>query len=121
MSHPTPYTSIESIKGIERQRYHHFFNLALFLAVLTGFEIIAIFLPFSRHTLLTLLIECSVIKFIGVVLWFMHIIYDRMILLWVFLSGLIIACGTVYALMKLFSPVDVDHALYAEEQATSSF
>lgn len=107
-------TSLKQIKAIENQRYHQFFNLGVFLCVLTGLEIVAIFLPFMRSVLLTLLIICSIIKFIGVILWFMHLIYDRMLLLWIFLSGLFIATGTVYALMHLFIRDDVDLSAYVE-------
>lgn len=102
------HPSTKSIREIENKRYHQFFNLAIFLAALTGVEIIAIFLPFARPILLTFLIACSVVKFFGVILWFMHLIYDNLMLFWVFLAGLVIAFGTVYALSHLFEQSDLD-------------
>ncbi len=105
--------SLKHIKAVENRRYHTFFNLAIFLAALTGIEIVAIFLPFMRPALLVLLVGCSIIKFFGVIMWFMHLIYDRPLLLWVFITGLAIAIGTVLALMELFVQSDVDVTAHA--------
>lgn len=110
MSHSIDF---KEIKRIENERYHAFFNLAVILAVLTGLEIVAIFLPFLRSTLMTLLVVCSVIKFFAVILWFMHLIYDSFFLFAVFLSGLAIAFGTVWALLYLFDPADMDATYHA--------
>lgn len=92
----------------ENQRYHAFINLALFLAVLTGIEIVIIFLPWSFWLIMTGLIVLSLIKFICVILWFMHLIYDKILLFWLFMAGLVLAGGTMIALLVLFSPKDVD-------------
>jgi cytochrome c oxidase subunit 4 len=92
----------------ENRKYHAFINLGLFLAVLTGIEIVIIFFPWDPMVLLWGLIILSVIKFIGVIVWFMHLIYDRVLLTIFFMSGLIIATGTVIALMLLFSSREVD-------------
>jgi cytochrome c oxidase subunit 4 len=103
---------LQSIKREENKRYHAFFNLAVILSVLTGLEIIAIFLPFLRSTLMTLLVVCSLVKFFAVIFWFMHLIYDSLYLFWIFLTGLLIALGTVWALMYLFDPADLDTSLH---------
>jgi hypothetical protein len=55
-----------------------------------------------------ILVVLSLIKFACVIAWFMHLIYDKLLLTLVFMSGLIIATGTVAALMLLFSAGDVD-------------
>ncbi|MGJ3242978.1 MAG: cytochrome C oxidase subunit IV family protein [Opitutales bacterium] len=92
----------------ENRKYHAFINLGLFLAVLTGIEIVIIFFPWNAMLILWGLILLSVIKFAAVITWFMHLIYDRVLLTFFFLAGLIIATGTVIALMLLFSDREVD-------------
>lgn len=94
----------------ENKRYHTFLNIAMALAMITGIEIVIIFIPFAYWVLLTGLTVLSVIKFAFVILWFMHLIYDKMLLFLLFLSGMLLATGTMVALLLLFSPADVDWA-----------
>ncbi|MEM8550029.1 MAG: cytochrome C oxidase subunit IV family protein [Verrucomicrobiota bacterium] len=105
MSHAASH---EELMRVENERYHTFINIALFLAVLTGIEIVIIFLPWAFWIIMTGLVVLSLIKFICVILWFMHLIYDKILLFWLFLTGLIIATGTMIALLLLFSADDVD-------------
>ena len=92
----------------ETRRYHHFITLALWLAIITGVEIVAIFLPLSAGLLLAGLGILSLVKFFAVILWFMHLIYDHRLLFWLFMSGLLLACATFTALVVLFSFDRVD-------------
>jgi len=92
----------------ENKKYHEFINLGLFLAVLTGIEIVIIFFPWNPWLIFWVLVVLSVIKFACVIAWFMHLIYDKLLLTLVFLSGMIIATGTVTALMLLFDFKYVD-------------
>ena len=92
----------------ETRRYHHFITLALWLAVITGVEIVAIFLPVPAGIVLTGLVVLSLVKFFAVILWFMHLIYDHRLLLWLFLAGLLLAAATFTALVALFSFSRVD-------------
>jgi cytochrome c oxidase subunit 4 len=92
----------------ETRRYHHFITLALWLSVITGAEIVLIFLPVPMAVVLSILILLSVGKFFAVILWFMHLIYDKRLLFWVFLSALLLALGTFAALLALMSPDRVD-------------
>jgi len=92
----------------ETRRYHHFITLALWLAVITGSEIVVIFLPLPVALVLGVLGVLSVVKFFAVVLWFMHLIYDARLLFWLFLSGLVLACVTFTALISLFSTERID-------------
>lgn len=110
MSHPT--TIGELIKQ-EGQRYHTFINLALFLAVLTGIEIVIIFLPWPFWLIMTVLVVLSVIKFVCVILWFMHLIYDKMLCLYLFVTGMVLATGTMIALLVLFHPEDLDYDAFS--------
>lgn len=97
-----------SIIRTEQARYHHFITLALWLAVITAFEVVLIFLPFPEGVILGTLVTLSVVKFFAVITWFMHIVYDRKILFYLFLSGLAIAFATVVALLFIFEPDKVD-------------
>jgi len=105
MSHATTW---KEAAQLENARYHAFFNLAMILAVLTGIEIVIIFLPWAHWLVMSGLIILSVIKFFAVILWFMHLIYDKILLFWLFTTGLVLATGTMIALLLLFSPNEVD-------------
>ena len=59
----------------ENNRYYAFVNLALILAAVTGIELVLVYLPFPRPIIFTILISLSLFKFIGVVAWFMHLIF----------------------------------------------
>ena len=91
----------------EIRRYHLFVNVAIFLSLVTMSEIVLIFLPFSFWVVLSLLIVLSLVKFFCVILWFMHLIFDKVVLFSLFLFGLLAAIGTATALIFLFSPEDV--------------
>lgn len=98
----------DEVRKAENDKYFHFINLGLFLAVLTGIEIVVIFFPWNPYLVFWILVILSLIKFVCVIAWFMHLIYDKLILTLVFLTGLIIGTGTVAALLLLFSRSDVD-------------
>lgn len=105
MSHPATFNEL---LDQENQRYHAFINLALFLAVLTGIEIVIIFLPWPFWVIMSSLLVMSAIKFVAVILWFMHLIYDKLLCLYLFTAGMILATGTMIALLALFDNEDVD-------------
>jgi cytochrome c oxidase subunit 4 len=109
---PLNYPEENPIFAAETKRYHAFINLSLFLAFVTSVEIVLIFMPFAKWVLISVLVFLSVVKFFCVILWFMHLIYDKIMLFLIFLSGLMIATGTVTALLYLFTPEDMDKALY---------
>ncbi len=102
-AHAASLVADRALLAEETRRYHHFITLALWLAVITGVEIVAIFLPLAPWVLLLGLGILSVVKFFAVVLWFMHLIYDARLLLWLFVAGLVLACATFTALVALFS------------------
>jgi len=114
MAHTASY---EELVETENQRYHTFINIAMALAVITGIEIVIIFLPFSFAVIMTSLIVLSVIKFIAVILWFMHLIYDKILCFYLFLAGMIIATGTLVALLALMDREDVDMEVYGLDTA----
>lgn len=93
--------SRETLEG-ESKRYFTFFNVILTLIAMTFLELIMIILPFHEYVLLAALVVLSVVKF-GLVIWyFMHLRWDQIFLTALFMLGLILASGTVAALMLLF-------------------
>jgi cytochrome c oxidase subunit 4 len=99
--------------AVETERYHHFITLALWLAAITGVEIVLIFLPVSPVVILTVLSLLSAIKFFAVILWFMHLIYDARLLFWLFFAGLALAFATFTAMIILFSVDRIDTKWFA--------
>ncbi len=97
----------------EVRRYHHFITLALWLAAITGAEIVLIFLPIPPLVVLTVLSLMSAGKFFAVILWFMHLIYDKKLLFWLFLTGLLLAFATFAALISLFGVDRIDTKWFA--------
>lgn len=97
----------------EVRRYHHFIVLALWLAVVTGAEIVLIFLPLPAPLIFAILALMSAGKFFAVILWFMHLIYDHRLLFWVFFAGLALTFATYAALLMLFSVDRIDTRWFA--------
>ncbi len=96
----------------EQKKYFTFMNLAFLMTALTGIELVIIFLPFPGSMLIFgSLIFLSLVKFIGVIFWFMHLIYDGKLLTIIFLFGMVLAAGTATALLLIFSDKHVDKDL----------
>jgi len=95
-------------KDSETARYHTFVNLALILAAITGVELVLVYMPFHDIFIFCTLTALSLFKFFAVVAWFMHLIYDKLILTLAFATGLAIATGTFLALGFLLSRDWVD-------------
>ena len=104
LSTPSPDTDHSS----EEQKYHAFISLAMILAAITGIELVLVYIPLNDIVILTVLIVLSLFKFIGVITWFMHLVYDKLLLTLAFSTGLVIATGTVIALMFIMDHSFVD-------------
>lgn len=98
----------ESHKDSETEKYHTFVNLALGLAAITGVELVLVYLPFNSVFIFTVLLSLSLFKFVAVIAWFMHLIYDKLLLTLAFGTGMVIATGTFIALGSLISRSNVD-------------
>jgi cytochrome c oxidase subunit 4 len=92
----------------EEQKYHAFINLALVLAAITGIELVLVYLPINGTFIFATLVSLSLFKFFSVIAWFMHLLYDKLILTLAFGTGLSIASGTVVALMFIMDRGFVD-------------
>ena len=84
----------------ESQRFFTFFNLSMILVAITGLEIVIIYIQtFEGSTIIGVLFATSILKFIGVVWWFMHLRWDKILNTVLFLMGLVIALGTFFAVI----------------------
>src|SRR5580692_10139665 len=101
MSEPT---SIASANGheLEESKFGLFVEIAMLLAVITGLELVTVYLPFMKWLLVTVLVVLSTVKFMFVIFYFMHLRWDKAFCTILFFIGLILAGGTMWALLKLF-------------------
>lgn len=86
----------------EHQKYFTFFNVALAMIAITAIELVIVYIPINQTFVLSSLAVLSLVKFLGVIWWFMHLRWDRALCTVLFMIGLLVATGTVTALMFLF-------------------
>ena len=89
--------------GHDANKFHIYVQIAMLLAVITGVEIIAVYLPFAKWLIVTALVTLSTVKFMFVIFYFMHLRWDKPFCTILFFIGLILAGGTMWALLQLFS------------------
>jgi cytochrome c oxidase subunit 4 len=87
----------------EQSKFWIFVQLAMLLAVITGLELVTVYLPFMKWILVTVLVVLSTVKFMFVIFYFMHLRWDKAFCTILFFIGLVLASGTMWALLKLFS------------------
>ena len=86
----------------DESKFQIYVQIAMLLAVITGVEIIAVYLPFAKWLLITALVVLSVVKFMFVIFYFMHLRWDKPFCTILFFIGLVLAAGTMWALLQLF-------------------
>jgi cytochrome c oxidase subunit 4 len=84
-------------------RFHTFMQIAMALAIITGVEIVIIFIPIAAWIQYTTLAVLSLVKFLAVIFYFMHLRWDRPFCTILFFIGLILGGGTAGALLLLFA------------------
>ena len=84
-------------------KYQIYVQIAMLLAVITGVEIIGVYLPFAKWLIVTMLVVLSTVKFMFVIFYFMHLRWDKPFCTILFFIGLVLASGTMWALLTLFS------------------
>lgn len=87
--------------GENQGKFHIFVQLAMILAVITGVEILVIYLPLAKAIITTVLIVLSLVKFMLVIFIFMHLRWDRAFCTILFFIGLVLAGGTMAALLAI--------------------
>lgn len=83
-------------------KFQIYVQIAMLLAVITGIEIVVVYLPFAKWIVVTTLVVLSIVKFMYVIFYFMHLRWDKPFCTILFFIGLILATGTVWALLALF-------------------
>lgn len=93
---------VDSHLAEEHKKYFTFFNLSVALILITAVELVIVYVPISPVLVMTSLVVMSGFKFLAVIWWFMHLRWDLILCTVVFMTGMVIATGTVTALMFLF-------------------
>ena len=104
MSAPTSAASLPApaAHGHGESKFQIYVQIAMLLAVITGVEIVAVYLPFAKWLLVTALVVLSTVKFMFVIFYFMHLRWDKPFCTILFFIGLVLAGGTMWALLALF-------------------
>jgi cytochrome c oxidase subunit IV len=87
----------------ESSKFQIYVEIAMLLAIITGIEIVVVYLPFAKWLLVTTLAVLSAVKFLFVIFYFMHLRWDKPFCTILFFIGLVLAGGTMWALLALFS------------------
>ena len=104
----------------EASKFHIFVQLAMILAVITGVEIVLIYIPLAKWLIVTSLVTLSAVKFMLVIFIFMHLKWDKLFCTILFFIGLVLAGGTVAALLAIFKTEDAK-PLTSEEAASIDY
>jgi cytochrome c oxidase subunit 4 len=87
---------------LEKSKFGLYVEIAMLLAVITGLELVTVYLPFMKWLLVSVLVVLSTVKFMFVIFYFMHLRWDKAFCTILFFIGLVLAGGTMFALLKLF-------------------
>lgn len=86
----------------EPSKLHTYVQIAMILSVITGIEIVLIYLPLAKWLVISALCLLSAVKFMFVIFYFMHLRWDKPFCTILFFIGLVLATGTVWALLAIF-------------------
>jgi cytochrome c oxidase subunit IV len=100
MSEHAPAPAAEH--ALEQSKFGLYVEIAMLLAVITGLELVTVYLPFMKWLLISVLVVLSTVKFMFVIFYFMHLRWDKAFCTILFFIGLVLAGGTMWALLKLF-------------------
>jgi cytochrome c oxidase subunit 4 len=105
-------------------KFHLFVQIAMLLGIITGVEIVIIYLPLAKWLIVTALSILSLVKFMYVIFYFMHLKFDKLFCTILFFIGLVLAGGTATALLAIFSSKDsipeTAKVIYAERAAAAA-
>ena len=87
----------------EPSKFHFYIQIAMILSVITGVEVVLVYLPIVKWFVVTALCTLSAVKFMFVIFFFMHLRWDKVFCTILFFIGMILAGGTMWALLKLFA------------------
>ncbi len=98
-----PATTADAHGHHEPSKFHIYVQIAMLLGVITGIEIVLIYLPLTKWIVISGLVALSAVKFLYVIFYFMHLKWDKPFCTILFFIGLVLAGGTSWALLTLFS------------------
>jgi cytochrome c oxidase subunit 4 len=87
-------------------KFQIFVQIAMILAVITGVEIVLVYIPLAKWIITTSLVLLSLVKFMFVIFYFMHLKFDKVFCTILFFIGLTLGGGTALALVTLFAVHD---------------
>jgi cytochrome c oxidase subunit 4 len=103
MSAPDTHAPAAAAAGNhEPSKYHFYIKVAMILSVVTGIEVVLVYLPIAKWFVVTTLVTLSAGKFMAVIFYFMHLRWDKVFCTILFFIGLVLAGGTMWALLHLF-------------------
>ncbi|HVZ65125.1 MAG TPA: cytochrome C oxidase subunit IV family protein [Lacunisphaera sp.] len=97
-----PATTADAPVHHEPSKFHIFIQIAMILAVITGVEVVLVYLPIVKWFVVSALVILSAVKFMFVIFVFMHLKWDKVFCTILFFIGLILAGFTMFALLHLF-------------------
>jgi cytochrome c oxidase subunit 4 len=86
----------------EPSKLHIYVQIAMVLSVITGIEVVLVYLPLPGWVVIGALALLSAVKFMFVIFYFMHLRWDKLFCTILFFIGLVLAAGTMWALLQLF-------------------
>lgn len=91
----------------ERELSHHpgprqYVGVAVVLAIITSIEVAIYYIDAVRSLLVPMLIFFSFLKFVMVVLWFMHLRFDSRLFRRLFVTGLVLAFIVFGVVLSIF-------------------
>jgi len=79
-----------------------YFKVAIVLCLLTVLEVVVFLFEWLSYGIIPVLAILSVAKFYLVIMFYMHLKFDHKLFSTLFLTGLFLAIGVIFALMALF-------------------
>ncbi len=79
-----------------------YIKIAIILAVITLVEVGVFYLDFTRTLFIVVFLVMSGVKFAIVIMYYMHLKFDDILFSRLFIGGLVLAAGALFALLALF-------------------
>jgi cytochrome c oxidase subunit IV len=103
------------VAELHHEEIHHpheqtYIKVAVILAIITIVEVAIYYIHSFRSILVEALLIMSVVKFVTVVSYFMHLKFDDRRLAWIFGLAMVVALSIVVALDILFRYHKIDYA-----------
>jgi len=89
-----------------------YLRIAAILTVITAIEVAVFYIPAMAQFLVPVLLVLSAIKFVLVVMFYMHLKFDHPTFTWLFVLGLTIAGAIIVSLMLLFDAMVRFHQVH---------